>query len=52
MKPVRVELVELDGRTIKELPIQRTAEGRYAVQLAMPRFGIRTLRCCGVGTTV
>ncbi len=52
MKPVRVELVELDGRTIKELPIERTAEGRYAVRLAMPRFGIRTLRCCGVGTTV
>ncbi len=52
MKPVRIELVELDGRTIKELPIEHTAEGRYAVRLAMPQFGIRTLRCCGVGTTV
>lgn len=52
IKPVRVELVELDGRTIRKLPIKRTAEGRYAVQLTMPRFGIRTLRCYGVGKTI
>lgn len=52
MKPVRVELVELDGRTIKKLPLERTAQGRYAVRLAMPQFGIRTLRCCGVAKTV
>ena len=52
MKPARVELVELDGRTIKKLPIERTAEGRYAVRLSMPQFGIRTLRCCGVAKIV
>ena len=49
VKPARVELVELDGRTIEQLPITPAGNGRYEVRLAMPRFGIRTLRCYGVG---
>jgi alpha-mannosidase len=44
-QPARVELVELDGRVIRQLPVVRTAAGRYAAALAMPRFAIRTLRC-------
>jgi alpha-mannosidase len=50
VKPARVELVELDGRTIQQLPITSASDGRYEVRLAMPRFGIRTLRCYGVST--
>lgn len=44
-KPVRVELVELDGRVIRQLRLRRAASGRYEVTVALPRFGIRTLRC-------
>lgn len=42
--PSRVELVELDGRGIRQLPVRRV-NGRHDVSLAIPRFGIRTLRC-------
>jgi alpha-mannosidase len=45
MRPSRVELVELSGKAIRELPVQRESDGRYIVKLAMPRFGLRTLRC-------
>ncbi len=44
-RPSRVELVELSGRPVRELPVRRGSDGRYAVHLAVPRFGIRTLRC-------
>ncbi len=44
-RPSRVELVELSGKPIRELPVRRGSDGRYAVHLAMPRFGLRTLRC-------
>ena len=43
-EPSRVELIELDGRVIRQLPVRR-ANGRFEVSLAMPRFGIRSLRC-------
>ena len=43
--PARVELVELNGKAIRELPVRRGADGRYDVRLAMPRLGLRTLRC-------
>ena len=43
-RPARVELVELDGRAIRELKLTRSAEGRHEVKLALPRFAIRTLR--------
>ncbi|MCC7176081.1 MAG: hypothetical protein IT159_12875 [Bryobacterales bacterium] len=45
VRPARVELVELDGRVIRRLDVRRAAGGRYEVALALPRFGIRTLRC-------
>ena len=48
----RVELVELDGRPIEQLPLTPTGNGRCEVTLAIPRFDIRTLRCYGVGNTV
>ena len=41
----RVELVELDGRPIEELQLQREAGGRAVVTVAMARFAVRTLRC-------
>jgi alpha-mannosidase len=41
----KVELVELSGQAIRELPIRRASDGRYEVRLTMPRFGLRTLRC-------
>ena len=40
----RVELVELDGRAIEELPVDRGARGAN-VTLDMGRFAVRTLRC-------
>jgi alpha-mannosidase len=51
VQPTRVELLELDGRTIQQLPIQPATDGRYEVLLTIPRFGIRTLRCYGVGAS-
>ncbi len=45
MRPSRVEIVELNGKTVRELPVRRESDGRHSVRLAMPRFGIRTLRC-------
>jgi alpha-mannosidase len=44
-RPLRVDLVELDGRSVRQLEVRRGSGGRYEVKLAMPRFGIRTLRC-------
>jgi alpha-mannosidase len=44
IKPSRVDVVELDGRAMRQLEV-RAVNGRYEVRLALPRFGIRTLRC-------
>ena len=30
---------------IRQLDVRRASGGRYEVSTAMPRFGIRTLRC-------
>ncbi len=43
-RPARVELVELQGKVIRRLSVQE-AGGRFGVKLAVPRFGLRTLRC-------
>ena len=43
-RPSRVDLVELDGRVARALPIERLSGGRYEVRISLPRFGIRTLR--------
>jgi alpha-mannosidase len=45
MRPYRVEVVELSGKTVREVPVLQGPDGRYIIRLAMPRFGIRTLRC-------
>ncbi len=45
VRPLRVDLVELDGRLIRQLAVRRGSSGRYEVRLALPRFAIRTLRC-------
>jgi hypothetical protein len=45
VRPLRVDLVELDGRAVRQLDVRRGSGGRYEVKLALPRFGIRTLRC-------
>ena len=44
-RPSRVFLVELDGRRIRQLDVRRSADNRYEIRLAMPRFGIRTISC-------
>ncbi|HEY2586354.1 MAG TPA: twin-arginine translocation signal domain-containing protein [Tepidisphaeraceae bacterium] len=41
----RARLVELDGRPITDLPVERAANGKCAVTLSMPRFAVRTLQC-------
>jgi alpha-mannosidase len=40
----KVELVELDGRVIEELKPKVGKGGARSVRMAIPRFGIRTLR--------
>ncbi len=45
VRPLRVDLVELDGRLVRQLEVRRGSSGRYEVRLALPRFAIRTLRC-------
>jgi alpha-mannosidase len=45
VRPQRVDLVELDGRVVRPLEVRRASSGRYEVKVALPRFGIRTLRC-------
>ncbi|MGH9845744.1 MAG: glycoside hydrolase family 38 C-terminal domain-containing protein, partial [Blastocatellia bacterium] len=41
----RAELVELDGRSVRQLPMRTASDGRREIRLAIPRFGLRTLRC-------
>jgi alpha-mannosidase len=48
-KPAGAELVELDGRKIRDLPVERAAGGRFQVAVVMPRFGLRTIRFRGAG---
>ncbi len=40
----KIELVELDGRVIKELQPVVADTGRRTIRLSIPRFGVRTLR--------
>jgi hypothetical protein len=44
----KIELVELDGRAIEERKLTVDEQGRRAIRLSIPRFGIRTLRCSRV----
>jgi alpha-mannosidase len=41
----RVQRVELDGRAIEELPVERGADGAPRVTVRMGRFVVWTLRC-------
>ena len=43
-RPARVELIELHGKVIQRMQVEDLA-GRFGVKLAIPRFGLRTLRC-------
>jgi len=45
-----IELVELDGRVVRELKAELGKGGKRTVTLSMPRFGIRTLRFSGLAT--
>jgi len=38
------EVVELNGKLIKRVPIRKDSSGRRFVELSLPRFGIRTIR--------
>jgi alpha-mannosidase len=40
-----VSLVELDGSEIRTLEITEGEDGHPTVRLALPRFGLRTLKC-------
>jgi alpha-mannosidase len=41
----RIKRIELDGRIVEELPVERGNNGTSRVTIAMPRFAVRTLRC-------
>jgi hypothetical protein len=45
VRPLSVDLVELDGRLVRRLDVKPASRERYEVKLSLPRFGIRTLRC-------
>lgn len=47
-KAHKVQLAELDGRPIRELERVAGRDGETTLSLAMPRFGLRTVRFCGV----
>ncbi|MGC2401421.1 MAG: glycoside hydrolase family 38 C-terminal domain-containing protein [Acidobacteriaceae bacterium] len=44
-RPAKVQVVELDGRPVRDLKSQEGAGGRHEVRLEIPRFGLRTLKC-------
>jgi alpha-mannosidase len=44
-RPLRVEVVELDGGVQDILAVQSIANNNHQVKLRIPRFGLRTLRC-------
>lgn len=46
-RPHRAELTELDGRSVRELAVTEK-NGAYQVALELPRFGLRTVRLCGL----
>jgi alpha-mannosidase len=41
----RVRRVELDGRVVEDLAVERAADGAARVTVEMGRFAVRTLRC-------
>jgi alpha-mannosidase len=47
-EPEAVTLVELDGRVREVLTPERRGDGTTTLRLAIPRFGIRTLRLTGI----
>jgi alpha-mannosidase len=38
------EVIELDGRTIKTVPVHTDKTGRRFIELSIPQFGIRTIK--------
>ncbi|HEY8748086.1 MAG TPA: glycoside hydrolase family 38 C-terminal domain-containing protein [Tepidisphaeraceae bacterium] len=40
----KVEFVELDGRTVGEVPIVAGAAGKQSISVSLPQFAVRTLR--------
>lgn len=44
----KIELVELDGRVVRETKATIAESGKRTITLSMPRFGIRTLRLSGL----
>lgn len=45
-KASKVQLVELDGRVIRDLPVRESVAGTRVITLALPRYGVRTLKFC------
>jgi alpha-mannosidase len=41
----RVQRLELDGRVVEELPVERAADGKSWVTVQMGRLAVHTLRC-------
>ncbi len=48
LKPRHAELIELDGRIREPLKVHPSVDGRYETEVAMPQFGLRTVRFIGV----
>ena len=44
-----IQLVELNGEKKEDLKVTKDADSRSSVEIAMPRFGFRTIRLPGVG---
>jgi alpha-mannosidase len=44
-RPLRIEVVELDGRITEKLEVHSVARNSHQLMLRIPRFGLRVLRC-------
>jgi len=40
-----VRRIELDGRTIEDVPVERNGSGESTVTVSLRRFAVQTLRC-------
>ncbi len=47
-KAKKVELVDLAGKTISEVPVKTVRNGRPVTELSLPRFGFQTVKLSGV----
>ncbi|MBN2785632.1 MAG: hypothetical protein JXR25_12480, partial [Pontiellaceae bacterium] len=46
----KVELVDLNGKPLEEMPLRISSDGGAVTRLSMPQFGFRTLKVTKAGS--